>query len=66
MRYKITYTDGTTETALSLTQAEDMIKETVTGCDFAATVDKVEELIEDKAGKQIAKERYVEWRCQIH
>jgi hypothetical protein len=48
------YTDGTRATYPKVSDAEDGIFETVIGCDFATTVESVE----DEKGNEL----FVEWR----
>lgn len=48
MIIKVFYTDGNSETFGTVGEAEAGIRETVTGCDFAATVDEVYQEVEGK------------------
>lgn len=54
---KVTYTDGEVEHFDSIEDAEYGVKETVTGCNFAVTVENVE----DDKGEML----FVTWNCKI-
>ena len=41
MKYHVIYTDGSEQEYETLEQTEEGIRETVTGCDFAVTVNEV-------------------------
>lgn len=54
----VKYTDGSEESYDSIEEAEDGIHETVTGCDFAATVETVEDT---ETGETL----FVSWSCKV-
>ena len=58
---KVDYSDGESATYHSLKEAEEAILETITGCDFAVSVDNIVGI--DETGKKV--QLYCEWSLKL-